>query len=428
MKILPFLVMGLLLITVQTTYGQKTNESFLKNYEAPDFRIRGLNFRFLGNSEGISTFPTNSHILRTDLGLGYFQLSNSKKYQGSIYTTFYSSLGLTRRNNEFGYNFQGYLSNSAQNRFYVKDKIFIGLHDASTLNKINEENWNASPLDTKRIYFSSKPAVSFGMGRLEPIHYARLALDIEKSLVKSDRLRSDLSPENRNELSNKIAEIRNKRFYDVRLGKIYQLTALDSVLQEMGLVTNVDMIYFAHLADNFLYAYQVGRMSGFRNEIGIAQGLQVSDATGDLKAQSTATYGYYSMNYALPISYSIQTDLNVSLIGGYQGADSGQEAAFPLWLDANYSFGLYPTTRTYLALKYSAGVTTSRGEWGYSTGLSLSAYYYLSPRVRISMEAGTYYGDDYNGHRFRHVAATNRYHNTRSLSYDLIFGFNYAIF
>lgn|GEM_PF-6616284 len=38
-----------------------------------------------------------------------------------------------------------------------------------------------------------------------------------------------------------------KRFFDFRFKTIYQLEELDKVLQGMGLVDTVDMIYFAYL-------------------------------------------------------------------------------------------------------------------------------------------------------------------------------------
>jgi len=72
-------------------------------------------------------------------------------------------------------------------------------------------------------------------------------MDILLSLQKYNRFSIKPDKAMIDSLAYVVNRIIYKRFFDFRFKTIYQLEELDKVLQGMGLVDTVDMIYFAYL-------------------------------------------------------------------------------------------------------------------------------------------------------------------------------------
>jgi hypothetical protein len=68
-------------------------------------------------------------------------------------------------------------------------------------------------------------------------------------------------------------------------------------------------------------------------------------------------------------------------------------------LNSGWQFGFYPNTRTYAgiipyaAVSYVGDTDNKENTFGFSTGFSFNSYYYVSPRLRLAMDAGFYYAD-----------------------------------
>jgi hypothetical protein len=214
--------------------------------------------------------------------------------------------------------------------------------------------------------------------------------------------------------------VQYKRFFDRRYKRVYQLDELDKGIQALGLVDNPDMIYAANLNDIWDFALNFNRGSGQRFEFGLIPLVHLnaenrianpnymyggSDFNQNL--YHYGAYGFGSWNKLTAISYKWQSDIMIDLTAGWyeNGEIDGNNSSvsgISSMLNASWSLGYYPNTRTYLSLTPFArtSITTatqSSESYGVFTGLDLRSYYYISPRFRISVNAGIGAGsDDYN--------------------------------
>jgi len=410
-------------------FDEETNKNYLRNYKAPDFKLRRLQFSFNGSANGSTTETSNSHNMSFSNGLDYYRISNQSNYQGVISTSVSPRFSISNSSGDITTAFTGIINNSTQNRFYLNDKYFFGIHDNSSFNTLSFATTIPGLPDFTSASLTLRPAISVGVGRIEIVFFARQAMDVEKLLLEGGRINSTFTTENRKILSDKIAEIQNKRFYDIRLGRIYQLEALDTALRNMGVINNYDFIYFSQLQDAFLYSNYFPRYSGMRNEIGVTQGLMFAESNASTLTRDFMSYGFYSFSYFLPQSYTVQHNFTASLIGGFSSTGvSTVTKDVPVWLDARYSLGLFPTTRTYLSASANAGLNYSNGTLGYIAGTTFDAYYYISPKFRFWANANLHYGENYVTHGFSHIATTNISRAIKEIDYSIRFGLTYDIF
>ncbi|MBI3133453.1 MAG: hypothetical protein HYZ14_02150 [Bacteroidetes bacterium] len=409
--------------------AQQPEDNYLKNYKAPDFRLRQLTVAGNGSGDGEVSATNKEHDFSINSSLTYQHLVNNQMYQGTIRSVYSNQSSFLALNGARSITFNQSLSNTMTNRFYFKDAWFIGFHDQSSASHAYSNATTDTLPSASFVNLQIRPAVSIGYGRVEWVQFGRQAMDIEQSLSKYGRLAPSFDQAGRTALADKIAQIRNRRYYDLRLGRIDQLQALDSVLQSAGLITDADIIYFSQLQDAFLYSYYTTRLSGFRHELGVTEGLSISSQTGNAATLTTNSYGFYSFSWFVPQSYAIQHDLRASVIGGLSADDNSATVnTFPLWLDVSYTFGFYPTTRTYLGATANSGLNLVSGSLGYMYGASLNAYYYISPKFRFNASADFIDGEGYNMHGFSHVAVQNNSRGAKVLNYDFMLGITYDIF
>jgi hypothetical protein len=398
-------------------FTEEKDQDYLKNYKAPDFRFKALTASFDGFGQGRTTELDNEHRVTMNGGLYHSRVTNNKFYQGSISAATHNTFSIRNANSVVT---QGLLSrnySTMHNRYYKNNGWFLGLHDHSTLN-FSQTNSN------EQADFAFRPAFSVGHGRVEPVSFGRMAMDIERLLSIGNRLAPGFSQENRTALADEIGRITYKRYFDTRLARIYQLQQLDSVLQKMGVVNECDIVYFSLLQDAFFYSDYRSRLSGLRHEFGLTPAI-VLNTNGN---SGLMAYGFYSFDFFLPQSYAVQHDISVSVLGGYRENGSFGGEDFPAWLDASYTFGYYPTTRTYLSAGLSGGLNLDEGNLGYVAGTTIKSYYYISPRVRFTAEGMLRYGDRYTEHNFDHIAVDNINRTVEQIDYGFRLGLIYSIF
>lgn len=403
--------------------AQESTDDFMRNYKAPDFKLRQLTVTGGGNGQGSISSTTNSHAYNLNGGLEYFKIANSQKYQGTMSSSYSLSSGSSSIDGNTIFSFSSILTSTMQNRFYFNKKWFIGFHDDSQMSQIFLNNSVDSLPDFSSFSLDIRPAVSIGYGRVEWVQFARQALDLERSLSSSNRLNTTFTNDDRTALSNKIAMIRNRRYYDTRLGRIDQLQALDSVFQNEGMITNPDIIYFSQMQDAFLYSYNVTRLSGFRHQLGVAQGVGYNSGVSGV---DLINYAFYLFEYYLPQSYAIQHNFRFSVMGGINSDASGSDS-YPGWADAKYTLGIYPTTRTYFGISANAGINYDL-DLGYVYGAAFNGYYYISPRFRFNFQASYQNGENYRAHNFSHVAISNATRVNKLFDYSFSAGISFEIF
>lgn len=370
MKILFMLSM----LTCVGAFGQfETDSYFLKNYKAPEFKQRQLNVSFNSDfnsyNKNLSTQQFNENSR-----LEYRQFSNNQNYQGFLYSSLNSRIDWDKDVADENISMSHRINFYTDNRFYFKPDWYF--RAAGQVNIGHSYYKKIGAASNSNFNFDFIPVLAIGKGRLEPIQYARTAIDIERQLKKGNKLNKNYSKEDLTKLADKVAEINNVRYYDYRLRRIKQFEELDKTIREIGGVSEFDIAYFSHLADAYLYAKNFTRFSGFRHEIGIAP-----------------IAGFYQLNYHLPQNYAVQHNFNGSVIGGISD-DVLQvitEEDIMVVISTGYELSLYPTTRTNVNISANVGSNILDGSYGLK--LSGTGDVYLSPQFRLSFRGDMAFGE-----------------------------------
>ena len=416
MKILMIASLGMGLFISSISYSQ---DNFLKDYKAPDLKIRTMYTGLYGdNRTSIDTANLNTWG-RFSSGVTFENFINTIYYQGSSYFRVYGAYNYWRTEDFKNRRFYSDFQSRSRHAFYLKKDWFLGFKESSSIqyqrNYMSTDTSGALQDLDVRLH----PAVSIGHGRLEPVNYARMAMDINKLLHDSGQFSKNMSGGQLDTLSNKIAELSVMRFYDRRLGHIHRLEAIDSVMEEMGLVEERDMFYFSRLQDAYYYGRSSLRLSGFRQEMGISLNANMDflDELVDNEAPDAAGI-FYQIQYHLPASFSIQHSIYSTLITDINS----------LWWANRYEFGVYPNTRTRFAIGFRCNGFIRENIQGFVASTFIDGYYYISPRLRLRGELAFGYGMKYIPHRIPIVARDfNQFDNGRFFG-NFRIGLNYAIF
>jgi hypothetical protein len=436
------LIMFLSILTLFTLAQDSANTTFkikdysLRDYVAPDIKYRRLDASTQLNGQGGENHGYQSGYLN----FRFMNYVNTKMKQSQSVSGLTGNYNVDRRGYD-GNDMNSYRSAMFyhnQFRRYNSNASFFGVHTQLEygINKFT----SISP-DTNNAYQSVlmnemhlTMFLSYGKGRIEPVASARKAMDILISLEKNNRLSKSPDKAMVDSLARIANRIQYKRFFDRRYKRVYQLNELDKGIQALGLVDNTDMVYAANLSDVWDFALDFNRGSGQRLEFGVIPllNLNADNRTvnpnyqygGSDYSQTVYTYGMYgfgSWNKMTPINYKWQSDIMIDLTAGWyeNGDNSGNSSSVSgvsSLLNASWSLGYYPSTRTYLSLtpfaRASITTATSSSEtYGLFTGLDLRSYYYVSPRLRVSVNAGIGVGsDEYNQNTptpFWNTAAVN---------------------
>lgn len=400
--------MWIFIFAFGSAYGQMSQNkkiNYLRNYTAPDFKQRRFDIWVNASSAGQPKYENNRNYFTEAAQMGYSQYSNSSRYQGSLNTLLNSNFGISESDSNKVLSLNNYARFVSQNRFYLTGKWFLGVRAGSAIghsyaNSNNDVTYSA-------LNIKVTPAVSMGFGRLEPIQYARNAMDIEKSLQKGGRLTGAYTFDELNSIADCIAEINNVRFYDFRLRRIEQFEALDQRLKDVGHISEFDMTYFAYLSDAYLYAQNFARFSGVVHELGVVQDVYlIETSTNDFSSQFYSTALFYDMSYHLPMSYAVQHNFQFTAAGGpsiFKYSYAADIASVDAWMISGYELGLYPTTRTNFNFGARAGFNLQENSFEYKSQLYGNASVYLSPQFRLFGEL-IYSPQDYLGrHPFQNV-------------------------
>ncbi|MEO9531628.1 MAG: hypothetical protein ABJG68_12685 [Crocinitomicaceae bacterium] len=417
---------ALMLLTSSACYAQ-TQKDFIRNYKAPDFKLRTLDFSLNGGNNGSlskNQFDTLG-VLAVGGGtnLRYFKISNSAKYQGTTRSSIMLN-GIANKVDEIGTKSVDLSADfSYDARFFVKPKMFIraatnlsfnGSHASSSLDMVNDQT---------SMSFAGNLQTGIGYGRIEYTNFARKAMDIEFLLNMGNRLNSELSISELTTIADNLARVNYKRGFDTRLLQIWRLEQMDSIIGGLDIVTKRDMRYMAFLNDAMLFGPSFNRLSGSTIEGGVGHafnGTQINSPTiganMDHLSRAYVQYSHYiptsyAFQHNIFAGYSIQTELAANDARIFRGRLFGR-----------YEFGWYPNTRT--ALVASANLSSLDNEMENDSGslrFGLDYYYYITPRTRLSVVSSI--GGD--------ITEDDVYFNGSSssgLNYSVGFNFTHAIF
>lgn len=422
-----------LAITLNSTYAQSNNNknsNFLRDYKAPDFKQKRFDIGLRLNGGGGSFASSTVGRFQENSDFRFLQFSNSANYQGNLSASLFTDIRFSKASandvefKSFSMNYSAGLNTN--NRFFFKNEWFIGLHNRGV---VSYGSATESDVSNSSLNLSMIPAMSIGNGRMEPVSYARTAMDIEKSLAKGNRLGVEYDEGQLKTIADELAQINNVRFYDFRLRRIEQFEALDRLMREVGGVSDFDMAYFSYLSDAYLYAQSFTRFSGFRSEIGIANRTQlIFQNPGDELYQTYNLMAYANVIYDLPKSYAVQHTFEAGVISGMQfDEDNGiATSTFPTWVTGDYRLGLFPTTRTNLNLGVRGGVVYDQ-KIEATSSLYANGSIYLSPQFRLSFNASARLGGQYDSHAFGYLIPSP-VNSFKGFSFSGGLSLNYAIF
>ena len=434
----------------------------LSKYKLPDIKRYRLDFDFnLNNQIQDRTDNLNetnmSNTSNSDLKLSFDYFNNSRSQQSRRFIYFDNSWRLNndksnekrvRRNrnlqNQFYLNFD--------ERFYRNSDFFFHLKPVVELNRSNTllkkwyNNDNTSFTEKTSFVFNPKLELGVGFGRIEDVGDFRHAIYIFDDLLKNSRLKRKPTELELIKFSNKITALKNKRFFDSRKRKIYELKSLDSLLTQMDLIETNDAQFYTSLDDFWSYGNE-GREVGNRIQLD-AIGNQLNDwrkskqkdhyYQGETQEKTTFRSKAYGANIsfytAKPIKMKWQRVFFVSAKyqfnpgieeNGEEMIVNGSSHYFSINSSLNYRW--YLNTRTNLLMQldfihHNENYTNEKIESiynlkGNSVGLMFWLNYYISPQLRLSVYSNISNVNN-NGYSVRTNSILHM-NNTVSLNYAI---------
>lgn len=449
------LLMLIAVLAVKTSNAQDSTFK-LSDYKNPNYLYQTLDLNFDLNSgfafnnfaysEENSKNSNSTFSLNSGAGAVYSFYKNSAKTQTEKHILLEAGIGSSslNSNNANGdwESKSGYFSQSEnlninvlkrlydekKQYFEVNGSVFTSYRGLTNQSKQLASGTVASEQesDQKNLGLNLTGSFLIGKGRIEQVQDARLAIFILEDLQKLNRANKIATTEDLLALAREITLLKYKRFFDNRYRKIAEITAIDSFLQKNGISGTPDAAYFTSLNDNWDYAINPIRNSGYRVFTGLEANYaylyqnkhteyHVPNSEARDYQLNNANGGFYlvaGINYEKPKSLKWQNSSSVKVGVGMQSGvetekepDIADESKYYLWtlptvkLTADYGFGYYPNSRTWLTFKWwllsgwdkemdgdSKDKKEDRQNNFYSyTGPQFNAYYYLSEKLRLSL-------------------------------------------
>lgn len=395
--------------------AQNYDDYNLKDYKTPDIKRTSLDFMFNSNGGFVTNSGSNNNTSQLDglINTKFNRYINTRSFigeqqigvelSGSNIKVAGESSSIKRRQLSFTTSYKN------SSRFYITDKWFwntggninFDYNNSKTTNNpaFNEQNFNISPV------------IGLGKGRIEQVRDARQAIYILDNLSKKGVITTKLSEEEINRFSQVISTVKNKRFLDARLHLIDEITQVDSFLVNNNYLKKSGASYFTTLYDYWMYGDLFARGSGFEVSGQITPSYFYNKTYPEgYRNNQTGVAASLSANYEDPINLYWQQSANASVILGYNHnsmkfddiKSSGDERSG--LFSGVYSIGYYPNSRTNLNIGVSEQFRLSNNSiydktfHTTSTSLVFSAYYYISPQLRLSGNVNLAYNDsnDYN--------------------------------
>ncbi len=417
----------------------------LQDYQLTDVKFQSFNNSFNLNSNGsndknLSADTVYSTQNKSDGGLfaNMTVYQNTRKFQSTLDVNLSSDGSRSNwfpnvNQSEQSYHWALHASGSYNLRNYVKGLFFIEVEPRikysffqSNLYRRNTVSPEVYRRTENTPTFSGGLPIKVGYGRLERVEDARQALFLVKQLRNSKRLSRNLTKEDMLQLSKYISKLRNRRFFDDRLQRIFQLKMIDSFYQANDFVEKTDATYFTSTMDYWMFGGTPIRNNGSR----ICAAIYPFRSKQHYSPLETGSISYFRINntYILnqvfagieyvidkPISESWQSTTNLRVYSGKSTTTNFSKLLFQesksrtllpgSQVHLEQTFGFYPTTRTWFTVKQSFSVVdlpkyqiereSSFGQWyldeqpfSFRTiryQLNANYNYYISPRFRLNV-------------------------------------------
>ena len=455
----------------------QTENYDLSGYKMPNLKRQTLTFGY-GMNGSNDIFKLNYDLaekrksFRGGLSLNYSFYRNTEKWQQSVSTRVSGHYNPKNWNGDESSTFhekslskEFYNSFYSLSRYYFTPSFFVGTVGGFVLPDYElsvSSSYNKGIIpgyveqSTKSTHKSGSLSLSVGWGRIEPVQDYRQALFIIQDLIKEGKLNANMDEEKALEVARAVSKIRNRRFFDQRVKQKQAVEYIDSVLQALEVVEKADARYYTTLYDNWMPLYEnrlynntmyegvVERSAGHRLEVGVGPAInrfeyqrKTIEYLNDLE-DLYESYNNYStwrpfvnFTYEKPLNQALQFSVYNRFFTQYSKRTRtdtvtvvNNETSFRNMTTLN--LGFYPTTRTnfngsvgYFFYRNNVEMDTykNNGFWA-----ELSAYYYISPRFRLTTQL------DFNqGHSYRYKDL-NEERDSHSKRLDFNLGLNYSLF
>lgn len=442
---LPILVLTTLTFCLSNATAQ-LNTFDLSRYKTADYSRKQLTFSGTVNGSYSENKQDNGYedydkSLLSNLNLDYLSSKNTRKTQRTM-GIFFSlkpndySLSSESLSTSTFYNYNNTRANRnnaslyfySSNRQYFKNNMFVEINPNGSIdgNFSKQEtkttiNSNTSTTNKGQRSLSTNFSLPllFGAGRLENVEDARMAIFILEDLQKNNQLSRSISEEDILKFSEKITQLRNKRHFDSRKRRIYEIQSLDSFIRDNGYSGAQDAVYFSGLIDNWGYANNPVRFSGRKFSIGAGPTLNYS-INHNLSLDKTNNFRRGLMialtgNLEKPVSLKWQRSINLN--AGYQKLKNENTFKFNnyediknsltndmIYLSADLGYGYYPDSRSYHQIslnpvaqktwiEHESANYTDNSEMYYNILLRLNGYIFISERFYVNYSFDIRYGE-----------------------------------
>ena len=455
------LMISVIILSGKNSTAQNTTFK-LSDYKNPDYHYQALDLKFdlnnfLSTNKTIGNIDDyrNSSGLTSNAGANYSSNANSPGYQRATNVSFGAGFGssdyldnLTISNifkqerKTSSFNHYEDLSVGALNRFYNAKQNYFEINGSfSTAYDGNSETNRLNNNDTITSFTSSKKyssnnhasvALLIGIGRIEQVQDAQLAIYILEDLRRLNRDKRAVSDDDVMALAHQITSLKYKRFFDNRLRNIAAITAIDSFMQIKGIAGAADAAYYTSLNDNWNYAHNPVRNSGRRIFTGIEAdyiynqtndkqenkrtNIDISEITDQMQGGSIFLVAGISSEKPVSLKWQRSANLKAGFGSGYQHTTNKYllpettayktnsfSGIFPsMKLSGDYGFGYYPNSRTWITASWLLSAYYGKEMLGTSrndkenyqnslnayTGPLIYANYYLSEKFRMTCSFG----------------------------------------
>jgi len=381
--------------------------------------------------QGISNDSIKNSSLSGQVNSTFSHLKNTRKLisniqlSGNFSLNSYTNNPANEENNEHSSSSTTNLNYNLSNRYYYSSNHFIsyGANSFFYYNMSKDVTGNKSVFTNNYqddLNIGLNPSIGIGIGRIESVEDARQAIYILEELSKKGVLTRQLTNDEIFNFSQQISRVKNKRFLDSRIHLMEEIASVDSFFVRNSLLNKQDATYFTNLYDLWINGANFSRKSGQSFEIsfipsgswdkGKNEYLSSTQVENYPNNQEKWMYGgnlNLIYNYEKPVNLNWQHSVNVSMNGStayvdgqyLQSSIRNKTSTNGIGLSGSYTLGYYPTTRTNLSVGISelfnqnyskqdlSSIFDSVG-WFKShnstTRINFSAYYYLSPQLRLS--------------------------------------------
>jgi hypothetical protein len=394
-------------------------------YRTPGFRALQLGLNFSGtynngNVDNVHTERQNSTYLGP-VEVYYFQIkSTEKRFQESnIGFSGYFGFGSTKNNTgrSDGSSLQNGVNWSILTREFKNNQWFFEWGNEIAGQVILASSKTPSSDQRQTIARGKNTAsIGFGKGRIEWVYDAQMAIFILQDLENQNLLSRKPTAQEGLLFSQLITDINNRRVFDSRRRRIYELSRIDSFLKQSGLAPQTDIRHFTTVNDNWAFANNPFRRHGSSWFVRVKPGVEVDRDRSSNELSTQASYDqatnklfevkpeigyetYHAINLKWQKSFKITAAyLNQYTENGYKTVRPGNETSSKLkssrnsWgMNANYGVGYFPNTRTVIFADLGISGSYSADNWIAGTNLNLIANYFVGYRTFLNASIGAVY-------------------------------------